>query len=92
MHIHLDALIPDLGVAPVVVLPKLRAPYLEVIAALGSRVEHVKASLTLPVTCVETPICRQPEVATLDFDFAGEPPRLYLVDRRAEMWLWTGER
>ena len=28
MHIHLDALIPDLGVALGVVLPKLREPYL----------------------------------------------------------------
>ncbi len=92
MHIHLDELVPDLGVAPLVVLPKLREPFLEVITALGSRVEHVMASLTLPLTSVETAICRQPDVATLDFDFAGEPPSLYLVDRRVGMRLWTGER
>ena len=92
MHIHLDALIPHLGADPPVVLPKLREPFLEVITALGSRVEHVMASLTLPLTSVETAICRQPDVATLDFDFAGESPSLYLVDRRVGMLLWTGER
>jgi hypothetical protein len=92
MHVHLDELVPDLGVAPLVVLPKLREPFLELIAALGSRVEHVMASLTLPLASVETAICRQPDVATLDFDFTGESPSLYLVDRRVGMRLWTGER
>jgi hypothetical protein len=92
VHIHLNDLIPDLGIDPRVVLPRLRAPYEDVIAALGARLADVMPSLILPLKCAETLVCGWPDVRKPDFDFAGERPSIYLVDRREGIWLWRGER